>query len=101
MFQDEDEIGVHGPPLPAAEYSKVVLATPVPPTSVDVEESETVPLRWLPGLFMPAAGGTVSIVHDQPAGDGSTLPATSVARTWKVCGPSPRVGSVSGDAQAA
>jgi hypothetical protein len=36
---------------------------PVPPTSFEVELSETVPLTCAPGLLMLAAGGTVSSVQ--------------------------------------
>ena len=41
----------------------------------------------------------VSIVHVRLAGVGSVLPATSVARTSKVCEPSARFVYVTGDAQ--
>ena len=36
------------------------------------------------------SGGTVLITQVKPAGVGSTLPATSMARTWKVWLPSLR-----------
>ena len=34
-----------------------------------------------------AAGATVSTVQVREAGEASTLPAASMARTWKVCAP--------------
>src|SRR5207253_151264 len=92
------EIGVQAPP-PALRYSKVTLAMPVPPTSVEVEVSVTVPLTCAPGSVMPAAGGTVSTVQASVAGLASVFPAASVARTSNVCAPWPRVGRVSGVTQ--
>src|SRR5439155_3649939 len=39
---------------------------------------------------MIVSGGIVSTIHVRAAGDGSTFPARSVARTLKVCEPWPR-----------
>ena len=46
-------------------------------------------------------GATVSTVNERTAGLGSVLPAASVARTSKVCGPSASGDVVCGEAQAA
>ena len=37
---------------------------------------------------MVVSGGVESTIQERLAGVGSTLPAGSVALTWKVCGPS-------------
>ena len=76
-------------PAPAGERSKPTEATPLPPVSVDVEFKLTVPLRYWPGSSIVATGGTVSTTHVCEAGEGSTFPPTSVARTSKVWEPSP------------
>jgi hypothetical protein len=63
----------------------------VEPASVD-EKSNVAPVAivraagWLGPIDV--SGGVASIVHAYESGDASTLPAGSIARTWKVCGPS-------------
>ncbi len=48
------------------------------------EKSAEVALVTLDGpLVMVVSGGAVSTVQKKLAGEGSTLPAGSVARTWK------------------
>jgi hypothetical protein len=79
-------IAVQGGAVLARAYSNVTLATPVPLTSVDVEESVTEPRRRVPGSAMLAAGGTESTVHVYVAGLASTV-APSTARTLKSCDP--------------
>ena len=75
-------------PAPAGERSKPTEATPLPPVSVEVELRLTVPLRYWPGSSIVATGGTVSTNQVWEAGEGSTFPPTSVARTSNVCEPS-------------
>ncbi len=55
------------------------------------EKSTGVALVALGGpLVMVVSGGAVSTVQEKPAGEGSTLPAGSMARTWKEWAPSAR-----------
>ena len=55
------------------------------------EKSAEEALVTLGGLLvMVVSGGAVSTVQENPAGVGSTLPAGSVARTWKEWVPSAR-----------
>lgn len=62
----------------------------VEPASVEVKVNvETLELLFAGGpLVMVVSGRTVSMVHVYEAGVASTLPAGSMARTWKVCEPS-------------
>ena len=48
------------------------------------------PLGSLGAVSIVVCGAIVSTVQANVAGVGSTLPAASVARTWKVWLPSPR-----------
>ena len=73
-------------PAPSSEHSKV--------EPVSVEAKVNVASGSVVGEdgFSPivVSGGVVSgacSVHEELAGDPSTLPAASRARTWKVCGP--------------
>src|SRR4051812_47868792 len=72
------------------------------PTSFD--EKENVALFWLTTPFGPAvmavSGGVASTVQLRVAGDPSTLPAWSLARTASECGPSARLLNVTGFAHA-
>src|SRR5262249_40397788 len=55
----------------------------------------------LPGpVVIAISGATVSTVHDAVAGDGSSCPAASVARTANVCGPCARPVSAAGEVHA-
>jgi hypothetical protein len=58
--------------------------------SLAVPPSVTTPLTFAGSAFSVAVGFVVSTFHVKDAGDASTLPAVSVARTSKVCVPSPR-----------
>ena len=74
---------------PSSLHSK--LATPVPasvPLKPKLAELELVGSYGL--LSIVVSGAAVSIVHVNEAGVGSTLPAPSIARTWKVWLPSDR-----------
>ena len=79
---------VHEPAL-AGETWKSTLWMPAP-VSLGEAVSATVPRRNWPGSARPPPGGVASIVHVKEAGLASTLPAASVARTWKVWLPSAR-----------
>ena len=79
---------VHVPAL-AGEAWKSTFWTPAP-VSLGEAERTTVPRRNSPGSARPPPGAVASIVHVWVAGVASTLPAGSVARTWKVWLPSAR-----------
>jgi hypothetical protein len=70
----------------AAKAAPSRLQANVEPASVDVKlKLGAVELLGLLGLAVIVVSGAVkSIVHVKLAGVGSTLPAGSVARTWKV-----------------
>ena len=76
-------------PAPAGETWKSTLWTPAP-ESLGEALSATVPRRYCPGSARPPPGAVASIVQVKEAGVGSTFPAASVARTWKVWLPSAR-----------
>src|SRR5258706_10697200 len=71
---------------PSREHSKVAL--PSFDVKVKVALVELVAAAGCP--VMVVSGATVSTVHENVAGVGSTLPAESVARTWKVWPPCAR-----------
>ena len=73
-------------PPPSRRHSKVE------EPSLEVKEKVApVVLVGFAGLpVIVVFGAAVSTVHANEAGERSTLPAASVARTSKVCGPSPR-----------
>ncbi len=55
------------------------------------EKSAEVALVTLDGLLVTVVSGVVEFtVQEKLAGEGSTLPAVSVARTWKEWAPSAR-----------
>jgi hypothetical protein len=57
------------------------------PTFVEVNEklAAVCDVDPLGPAVMVVSGGVVSTVHVNEAGEGSMLPAASIARTWKVC----------------
>ena len=72
--------------LPSSEHSKML------PASVPVKlKVALVPLVSASGLVvMVVSGAVMSMVHVKAAGVASTLPAVSMARTWKVWLPAAR-----------
>jgi len=83
--------------MPSRLHSKV------DPDSVDVNENDADPeLDNAGGADVIVVSGAVtSIVHENDDGDGSVLPAGSMARTLKVCNPSVSGPNVSPLVQAA
>ena len=96
-----------------AEYACGLVQAPnVPASSLHSKElpaSDAVKLKLAAALFVTTAGVLVSVVsgavestvHVKLAGDGSTLLAPSMARTWKVWLPAARLEYVFGLEQAA
>ena len=56
--------------------------------NVAVVEATVAPAAGPPVIVV--SGATVSTVQVREAGEASTLPTASMARTWKVCAPCPR-----------
>src|SRR5215211_546563 len=77
-------------PAPAGEPWTIRVATPEPAPSLAEGLSETVPRSGEPGSARETFGAVASIVQEAPAGVASVLAELSVARTSKVCPPSPR-----------
>src|SRR5262249_4917282 len=88
---------VHAPNTPASRrHSKRT------PLSFAVNENEGLELfeGFAGDAVIVVSGAVRSTTQVNDAGVGSTLPAASIARTWKVCEPSARVPVLNGDVQA-
>ena len=77
----------------AAKEAESSLHSNVADPSPDVKENEAAPLFTTEGgcAVSVVSGAAVSIDHANVAGEGSTFPAASTARTDSVCGPSASV----------
>ncbi len=71
-------------------HSNEPIAVPEPGSPVNEKEASAEPEGSAGWSVISVSGASVSIVQVNESGEASTLPAASIARTWKVWEPWPR-----------